>query len=65
VKDDHAFQNARKDEYRSIDLPCGQLTDNVGISKSALELKQVNVNFLAAVQHSETGSIWCNSNYER
>jgi hypothetical protein len=60
LKDDCAFHNAHKDEDRSIDLPCGQLTDNVGISKSSLELEQVNVNFLVAIQHSGTGSVWCN-----
>jgi hypothetical protein len=38
---------------------------NVGISKSALELEQVNVNFLEAIQHSRTGSVWYNPEYER
>jgi hypothetical protein len=60
LKDDCVFHNARKDEDRSTDLPCGQLADNVGISESSLELEQVNVNFLEAIQHSETGSVWCN-----
>jgi hypothetical protein len=38
---------------------------NVGISEHALELEQVNLNFLAVVQHYETGLVWCNLNYER
>jgi hypothetical protein len=65
LKDDCAFHNAHKDEDRSTDLPCGQLADNVGISESSLELEQVNVNFLEAIQHSGTGSVWCNLDYER
>jgi hypothetical protein len=31
LKDDYAFHNARKDEDQNIDLPRGQLDDNVGI----------------------------------
>jgi hypothetical protein len=64
LKDDCAFHNACKDEDQNIDIPCGQLTNNVGISKSPLEPEQVNVNFLEAVQHPETGSVWYNQEYE-
>jgi hypothetical protein len=45
------FRNARKDEDLSIDLPGGQLANNVGISKSTLELEQVNTNSLEAIWH--------------
>jgi hypothetical protein len=65
LKDDCAFHNAHKDEDQNIDLPHGQLNDNVGISKSSLELEQVNMNLLVAIQHSTTGSVWYNPKYER
>jgi hypothetical protein len=38
---------------------------NVGISESALELEQMNVNHLVAIQHFGTGSVWYNPGYER
>jgi len=37
LKDDCVVHNAHKDEDWNTDLPCGQLTDNVGISESTLE----------------------------
>jgi len=39
LKDDYAFHNAHKVEDQDTNLPCGQLDDNVGISKYALELE--------------------------
>jgi hypothetical protein len=65
LKDDYVFHNAHKDEDRSIDLPRGQLNDNVGILESALELVQVNMNLLVAIQHSGTGLVWYHLEYER
>jgi len=44
LKVDYAFQNVHKDEDQNTDIPCGQLDDNVDISKYALELEQVNMN---------------------
>jgi hypothetical protein len=61
LKEDCAFQNAHKDEYQNMDLPCGQLNDNVGISESILELEQVNMNLLEVTQYFRTnhfGIIW-------
>jgi hypothetical protein len=54
LKNDYAFHNAHKDEYRSIDLPYGQLVDNVGISNSAIDLEK----FLEEIQNYGIGSIW-------
>jgi hypothetical protein len=65
MKDDCVVHNACKDEDRSIDLQCGQLTNNVGISYFSLKLEQVNLNFLEAIQHSKTSLVWCNLDYER
>jgi len=46
LKDDYSFHNAHKDEDQNIDLPRGQLADNVVILEYALELEQVNTKFL-------------------
>jgi len=61
LNDDCVAHNARKDEISK----CGQLADNVGISKSGLELEQVNLNFLKGFQHLKTGLVWCNLDYKR
>jgi hypothetical protein len=65
LKDDSTFHNVHKDEDRSTDISYGQLANNVGISKSALELEKVNANFLEVVQHYGTTLVWCNPEYER
>jgi hypothetical protein len=65
LNDDCAVHNAYKDEDQNIDLPCGQLIDNVEISESSLELEQVNVNFLEAIQYSGIRLVWYNMEYER
>jgi hypothetical protein len=39
LNDDYAFHNAHNDEDQNIDLPYGQLDDNVGIYESSLELE--------------------------
>ena len=46
MKYDYAFQKSHKDEDQKKDPSYGQLTYNVGILESALELEKLNVRFL-------------------
>jgi hypothetical protein len=43
----------------------GQFVDNVGILEYVLELEQMNMNLLEVIQHSRTGLVWYNPEYER
>jgi hypothetical protein len=37
----------------------------LAFQESSLELEQVNMNLLEAIQHSGTGLVWYNLEYER
>jgi hypothetical protein len=65
LKDDCAFHNSQKDEDQNTDPPDRQLNGNVFFWEYSLELEQVNMNFLEAVQHFGTGLVWYNLKYER
>jgi len=61
---DYACHNTDKDGDQNIDHPYDQVNCNVGTYHSDVELEQMKLKLLEAIQHFGSGLAWNNLEYE-